>query len=311
LKEPAVSFRLFIYYCALCGGCAAYLGWALGYALSGVDHHVARAALRGLFLGLMVALGLGLVDALWNSARGQVLGVILRVLLAVFVGCLGGLLGGAIGQILYSSTHLSLFLILGWTITGLLIGAAPGMYDFLDRLMQEEDTRGARRKVLHGLLGGAVGGLLGGILYLLLLSAGELVLRERASWFWSPTVTGFVALGLCIGLLIGLAQVILKEAWVRVEEGFRAGRELILAKPETTIGRGEGCDIGLFGAAAVEKLHARIVRQGNRYLLADAETPDGTYLNGERIDGPTPLRSGDEIRVGNCVLRFGERQKRS
>jgi hypothetical protein len=306
-----VSFRLFIYYCALCGGCAAYLGWALGYLLSGVDHHVARAALRGFYLGLMVALGLGLVDALWNTARGQVLGVVLRVVLAVGVGCIGGLLGGGIGQILYSSTHLSLFLIVGWTITGLLIGAAPGMYDFLDRLMKDESTHGARRKVVNGLLGGAVGGLLGGTLYLLLLSAGEMMLREQAGRFWSPTVTGFVALGLCLGLLIGLAQVILKEAWVRVEEGFRAGRELILAKPETTIGRGEQCDIGLFGAATVEKLHARIVLKNNRYLLADADTPAGTYLNGKRIDGPTPLRSGDEIRVGNCVLRFGERQKRS
>ena len=60
---------------------------------------------------------------------------------------------------------------------------------------------------------------------------------------------GFVALGMCIGLLIGLAQVILKEAWVRVEAGFRAGREMILSKPEVTIGRAESCDIGLFGDA--------------------------------------------------------------
>ena len=28
--------------------------------------------------------------------------------------------------------------------------------------------------------------------------------------------------------MIGLAQVILKEAWIKVDAGFRAGRELIL-----------------------------------------------------------------------------------
>jgi pSer/pThr/pTyr-binding forkhead associated (FHA) protein len=115
---------------------------------------------------------------------------------------------------------------------------------------------------------------------------------------------------MCIGLLIALAQVILSEAWLRVDQGFRAGRELILSKAEITIGRAESCDLGLFGDPTVEKLHARIVQKGDRYLIDDNRTPGGTFLNGERVDGPTPLRSGDEIRVGRCVLRFGERQKR-
>ena len=33
-------------------------------------------------------------------------------------------------------------------------------------------------------------------------------------------------------------------------------------------------------------------------------------MNDRRIDGPTPLRSGDLIRVGRNVIKFGERQKR-
>ena len=75
---------------------------------------------------------------------------------------------------------------------------------------------------------------------------------------WTPSAAGFVALGLCIGLLIGAAQVILKEAWVKVEEGFRPGRELIVSKGEIVIGRAESCDVGLFGDNAVERTHARI-----------------------------------------------------
>ena len=35
-----------------------------------------------------------------------------------------------------------------------------------------------------------------------------------------------------------------------------------------------------------------------------------TTVNEQRINGPTPLRSGDAIRLGKCVLRFGERAKR-
>ena len=117
-------------------------------------------------------------------------------------------------------------------------------------------------------------------------------------------------LGLCIGLLIGLAQVILKDAWIKVESGFRAGRELMLTKDETTIGRAESCDLGLFGDNAIEKVHARIKRVDGRFLLLDAETTAGTYVNDERVTAPTPLSAGDSIRLGKCVLRFGERQKR-
>ena len=109
--------------------------------------------------------------------------------------------------------------------------------------------------------------------------------------------------------MIGAAQVILKEAWVKVEAGFRPGRELIVAKAEIVIGRAESCDIGLFGDNAVERTHARILRRDDRYVLVDADTPGGTYLNGQRITEPSPLRSGDEIRVGRNLLRFRERRK--
>src|SRR5262249_60253475 len=105
-------------------------------------------------------------------------------------------------------------------------------------------------------------------------------------------------------------QVILKEAWVKVEKGFRAGRELILSKPLLTIGRAESCDIGLFGDPNVEKLHVRIVQRGGQYLVEDQGTQAGTLVNGRRIFGPTPLRSGDLIQIGRNTLSFGERARR-
>jgi MFS family permease len=264
-----------------------------------------------MFLGMMVALSLGLIDALWVLSWTQVHRIGARVLVAVLVGTVGGFLGGLLGQALFHVRHWPVFLIFGWTITGLLIGAAPGVFDVLARLMREEDLRGALRKIVNGVLGGTFGGLLGSVLFLALQFVGGLVFRDRAEEFWSPSATGFVALGMCIGLLIGLAQVILKEAWVKVEAGFRPGRELILSKDETTIGRAESCDVGLFGDSTVERTHARILRKGRQYLLDDAGTPGGTYLNGARIAGPTPLQAGDLIQVGRCALRFGERQKRA
>jgi hypothetical protein len=137
-----------------------------------------------------------------------------------------------------------------------------------------------------------------------------LAFEGRVEDFWSPAATGFVVLGACIGLMMGLAQVILKEAWITVETGFRAGRELILTQPETTVGRGEGCDIGLFGDSDIEKLHARIVLRDGRYYVVDNKTKEGTFVNGEEIDGQRALRDGDLIEVGRASLRFGERTRR-
>jgi hypothetical protein len=304
-----MSFRLFIYYCAACGACAAYLGWVVG-RLFALDNDLLVAGVKGMFLGMIVAFALGLVDALWAYSPSQVLQIGPRVLLAGTIGTLGGLFGGLFGQLFYGQLQFSVFLIFGWTITGLLIGSSLGVFDILARVLRGEDMRGAMRKIINGLLGGTLGGLLGGILVLVLKGAWSGVFPGKpAEILWSPSATGFVALGACIGLLIGLAQVILKVAWVRVEAGFRPGRELILSKPEVTIGRAESCDIGLFGDAAVERLHARILQRGTDYYLADNGTPSGTFVNDRRVVEPVPLRSGDEIRLGRNVLRFREARK--
>jgi hypothetical protein len=306
-----MSFRWFIYYCALCGGCAAYIGWALGRCADDEQlHHILRAGVKGLCLGVMLAFSLGLIDALWDLAPSRVVQISMRVLIAMLIGGFGGFFGGIVGQTLYSWFDLPPLVVLGWALTGLLIGMAPGIFDLLARGMLGQDTRGARRKIVNGVLGGSLGGVLGGTLFLLMQFGWSEAFHVPAEGFWSPVAAGFVVLGLCIGLLIGLAQVIFKEAWVRVEKGFRPGRELILSRPAITIGRAESCDLGLFGDTDLERLHARIIRQGDRFVLADEDTPGGTFLNGERITQPAPLYSGDLIQVGNSLLRFSERQKR-
>jgi hypothetical protein len=304
-----MSFRLFIYYCALCGGGGAYLGWALGRALAAPSGTLAQGV-KGLFLGLAVALALGLVDALGSLSLRRFHAGAGRVLTAVFVGSMGGLLGGLLGQVLYEKSPQGGFFVLGWTLTGLLIGLSLGIFDLMVGVLQGQDPRGALRKVRNGILGGTAGGLLGGCLALALHGLlGDLLAGKPVGRLWTPSAWGFVALGACIGLLIGLAQVILKEAWIRVEAGFRPGRELLLTKPEVTLGRAESCDVGLFGDAAVERIHARIHRSGDAFVLSDAGTAAGTYVNDEPLRGPRQLQSGDRIRMGRCVLSFGERRK--
>jgi hypothetical protein len=305
-----MTFRLFILYCSLSGAWAAFVGWALG-RLPGSLGPILEQGFKAMCLGLFVALALGLVDVLWNFSVRQIGQLSLRLAVVVVVGSLGGLVGGIVGQALFGWTNWTVFFVFGWAITGFLIGASVGVFDWLQCLVLQRDQHGAIRKIINGVLGGTVGGILGSILSLLLSAGfGGMFKNIEPDRLWSPSAYGLVVLGACIGLLIGLAQVILKEAWVKVEAGFRKGRELMLSKPETTIGRAESCDIGLFGDAAVDRLHARILLQGGRYLLADAGSAGGTFVNDRRVVEPTPLRSGDAIRLGNCVLRFGDRRKR-
>src|SRR5579884_4036155 len=182
-----MSFRRFIFYCAVCGGCAALVGWVLGRLLSG-ESLVVEAALKGMFLGAAIAFALGLVDALWSFSLSQLQNIVPRVGVAAAVGALGGLFGGAVGQAFIRSTESSspavrvvqvILWVFGWTITGLLIGSSLGVYDMLARVARGEDQRGARRKVRNGLIGGTVGGLLGGTLFLVLKGAWTGVFQDK------------------------------------------------------------------------------------------------------------------------------------
>jgi hypothetical protein len=312
-----MSFKLFIYYCAVCGGWAAFGAWLLTewWHLREFKSLWARSLSIGCVVGLTLAAAVGTLDALLNAVGKQRW---VRVLVCLGVGALGGLLGGALGQLLQKVVdrleellgtsvghflqQLGLARFLGWMTVGMAIGASIGVFDLTRAWRSPKAMRGARRKLGNGLLGGALGGALGGFLF------EQLSTLERLPR--SSLALGLVILGISIGLLVGLAQIILKEAWIKVEEGFRAGREMMLSKVETAIGRAESCDIGLFGDDAVERGHARIVLERNRYVLADAGSAGGTFVNNQRIAEPTPLHSGDLIRVGHCLLRFGERQKR-
>lgn len=57
--------------------------------------------------------------------------------------------------------------------------------------------------------------------------------------------------------------------------------------------------------AGVSRRHARIIRRGDDFFLEDLESINGTFLNRKRVPANTlvPFEDGDEIRLGNLVLR--------
>jgi len=81
-----------------------------------------------------------------------------------------------------------------------------------------------------------------------------------------------------------------------MKEGTEVGRKWTISGERLLIGRGEDCDLVL-AERPVSRYHAEIRREGNRYLLIDLDSKNGTCLNGQEIDGSAPLQDGDEIQI--------------
>ncbi len=71
----------------------------------------------------------------------------------------------------------------------------------------------------------------------------------------------------------------------------------------TVLGRAPECQIQL-DSNMVSRRHAQVIREGNVFYVEDLGSGNGTYLNGKRIAGRTPLRSDDRLKLGPILLRF-------
>ena len=73
----------------------------------------------------------------------------------------------------------------------------------------------------------------------------------------------------------------------------------------TGIGRAPSNQIALPEDTAVSRQHAMIRLQGEQeYYLIDLGSANGTVLNEKLLIGPTLLKTGDEIKVGETIMRF-------
>ena len=78
--------------------------------------------------------------------------------------------------------------------------------------------------------------------------------------------------------------------------------ELDLTEP-LFIGSDPGCTLVL-KAEDGEARHARVFLSDGAVCLEDLETPNGTAVNGQRLDQPRTLRSGDSITIGGLTFQL-------
>jgi DNA-binding NtrC family response regulator len=68
-----------------------------------------------------------------------------------------------------------------------------------------------------------------------------------------------------------------------------------------TIGRSSECDL-VIADLELSRVHARLRREAEGWVLVDLGSRNGTWLNGARVAGPEPIGDGDEVVLGRATL---------
>jgi hypothetical protein len=94
-----------------------------------------------------------------------------------------------------------------------------------------------------------------------------------------------------------------RDPWGRLLQlipsgGYRDARHLF--GEEIVLGREEG-DIVFRDDAFMSRRHAAITWDGRRALLTDLGSSNGTFV---RLSGPTVIKNGDHVRMGDQLLRI-------
>jgi pSer/pThr/pTyr-binding forkhead associated (FHA) protein len=247
---------------------------------------------------------LGLADALASGTMAQWPRI---VAVGLAVGIVAGVIGGAFGMAVFGPLYVVqpatpfaflrnvLTRALGWAFIGALAGTASGWRKLSLRVGR------------NGLIGGLIGGILGGATF-------EIIPYLMPGIRPGPVsrLFGFLITGAMIGLFVALVSELLKEAWIKVVVGRNEGKEVLVEKQETRIGRAELSDIPLYGDPQIARTHAVVVAlPSGGFVIRDvSETPVGVILNDRRVDGEAPLRTGDQIRIASRLLVFYERVTR-
>jgi pSer/pThr/pTyr-binding forkhead associated (FHA) protein len=70
-----------------------------------------------------------------------------------------------------------------------------------------------------------------------------------------------------------------------------------------SIGRSGEADVRIEDRFA-SQIHARIYARAGSYYVEDMNSTNGTFLNGDRVDGELQLADRDAIEIGDTEFRF-------
>ncbi len=84
--------------------------------------------------------------------------------------------------------------------------------------------------------------------------------------------------------------------------GANLGRRYLLDRPFVSIGRDTENDVVL-DRDSVSRRHAKVATANGQRVVVDLGSTNGTYVNDQPVQ-EHPLRAGDQIKIGNTILKF-------
>jgi hypothetical protein len=107
--------------------------------------------------------------------------------------------------------------------------------------------------------------------------------------------------GRAAGRSSGAAELVVEDSDIMAPQ-----TRFSLADGAVSLGRSSANDIVLKSDDYASGRHARLTRHGGLLYVEDTGSTNGTFVNGRKTVGATPLRSGDTVRVGSTTFRYEE-----
>jgi pSer/pThr/pTyr-binding forkhead associated (FHA) protein len=95
----------------------------------------------------------------------------------------------------------------------------------------------------------------------------------------------------------------LRVEYVLIPCGWKIGQVIHLSAPRLIIGRAPQSDVRI-DHPEISRQHAEIVQEGERCWLADLESRNGTFVNGEKLARGQrhPLTNADRVQIGQLIV---------
>lgn len=275
---------------------------------------VARQGALGIVIFPLVA---GMIGLFLGAADGIVCRLPRRALLCGVVGLLVGVVGGLITSVVANIIYAPisgyamnqsgegataqavsfgiqmLGRIIAWGLAGTAMGLGQGVALRSSRLLA------------YGLIGGIVGGVLGGLFFdpVDAMLSGE----DRTSAHLSRLV-GFMVIGVSVGCMTGVVELLARDAWLRMTKGPLKGKEFLIFKDVMRVGSSPRSDLYLFSDSQVHEQHAVIRSVADEIEIEACHPSTHPVMVNGRATVRTRLKHGDDVGVGATQFVFQKRK---
>ena len=116
-------------------------------------------------------------------------------------------------------------------------------------------------------------------------------------------MVGITVIGLTVGGMIGLVELLGRDAWFCMTKGPLSGKEFLVFKNTMRMGCSPRSDIYLFNDPGVAEHHAILRATGGSYEIEGMDGAFPVTVNG-RVVKRSRLRHGDQVGLGSTQFTF-------